>query len=287
MKKIALIGAGNPRWQESIVEYQKSEGAVYTDWTYRIRDYEMSLLQEQLNSDGEFRILFYEPKSRDGDMKIRLVGYVSDFTTSRELMAECPEPDFFYFEGEADARTWLKIIRFETIERPMELSEFWDYRTRRKITPSHLKSSFAYVADTKEMNTQAVEDDEEGYYELYLEESYMEDEIAANPEMLEIGDLELVDRQRVTPVGRPDLIFYKKENDLHIIIELKKYEITKADVAQAKRYHKWGKQEFGERLITLLIGYGIEEEVIPRLEKLKDAQSGIYALIYDAQFRIL
>lgn len=39
----------------------------------------------------------------------------------------------------------------------MELLEFWGYRTRRKIIPSHLKSSFAYAADAKEMEPEVVE----------------------------------------------------------------------------------------------------------------------------------
>ncbi|MFW9890274.1 MAG: hypothetical protein ACFFER_18980, partial [Candidatus Thorarchaeota archaeon] len=211
MKKIALIGAGNPRWQETIIKHQSEEGAVYTDWSFRIRDHELKLLQEQIKSDDEVRVFFYEPKSRGGDMKIRLIGYISNLVTSREPMTDCPEPDYCYFDGKADARTWMKIIRFESIALPMALSEFWDHRTRRRITPSHLKNSFAYVADVKEMETEVIEEEDEGYYEIYLDESFMEDEIAATPEMLGLGELELVDRQRVTPVGRPDLIFYHAE----------------------------------------------------------------------------
>jgi len=289
MRKIALIGAGNPRWQETLIEFQKQESAVFTDWTYRIRDHELNQLEKQIESDGEFKLFFYEPKSRGGDMKIRLIGYVSEFITSDSLMTECPDSDYFYLESESsiNVRTWLKINRFETIAHPMALSEFWDHRTRRRITPSHLKSSFAYVADTKEMVTEKIEMEDEGYYELYLEESFIEDELAANPEMLGLGDLKLIDRQKVTPVGRPDLIFYQEERDLHIIVELKKYEITKADVEQATRYHNWGKKKYGNRLITLLIGFWIEEDVLPRLENLKDTDSGIFALVYDAQFKIL
>ncbi len=290
MKKIALIGAGNPRWQESITEFQKEVGTVYTDWTFRLRDFELKLLRNQIESDGKFKVYFYESKSSGGDMKIRLVGHVSDFVTSKNIITECPDLDYCYLESgksNIDVRSWLKITRFETITRPMELSEFWDYRTRRRITPSHLKSSFAYVADTKEIETQVVEDEEEGYYDLYLEESFMEDEIATKPEMMGLGELELVDRQKVTPAGRPDLIFYKKEYDLHIIVELKKYEITKADIEQATRYHEWGRKEYGNRLVTILLGYWIEEDVLPRLEDLKKNDSGIYAMVYDNQFRIL
>lgn len=244
-------------------------------------------MESQIKRDGEFKVFFYEPKSSGGDMKIRLVGYVSHFTTSKEPMKVCPEPDYWYFEGEANARTWLKITRFETISSPMGLSEFWDHRTRRRITPSHLRSSFAYVADAKEIETKVVEEEDEGFYDLYLEESFMENEIAANPDMLGLGKLRLVDRQRVTPVGRPDLIFYHKENDQYLIVELKKSEITKVDVEQATRYHNWGKKALGNRLVTLLVGFDVDTDVVPWLEELGKDVSGVFAKVYDAQFRII
>ena len=59
-------------------------GAVYTDWTFRTRDHEIKLLENQIKADGKFKLFFYEPKSRGGDMKVRLIGYVSAFTTSKE-----------------------------------------------------------------------------------------------------------------------------------------------------------------------------------------------------------
>jgi len=61
LKKLALIGAGNPRWQETIIAFQKEEGAVFTNWTFRVRDHELKLPENQLKSDGEFKIFFYEP----------------------------------------------------------------------------------------------------------------------------------------------------------------------------------------------------------------------------------
>ena len=288
MKRIALLGAGNPGWQQTIIDYQNKGGAVYTDWTFRIRDHEIRLLENQIEADGEFKIFFYEPKSRGGDMKVRLIGYVSDFTTSKETIEDCPEPDYFYREGKAMARTrtWLKIERFEEIARPMDLSEFWNHRTRRRITASQLRSSFAYIADVKEMETDVIEEDE-GYYELALEESFMENEIASNPEVLGLGELELVDRQKVTPAGRPDLIFYHEKYDIHIIVELKKLEITQADLEQATRYHEWGKEKFGQRLITLLVGFWVDEDFMPRLEELTQESSGIFAMVYESLFRIV
>jgi len=244
-------------------------------------------LESQIKKDGEFKVFFYEPKSSGGDMKIRLIGYVSHLTTSKEPTKECPEPEYCYFDGEHYARTWLKITRFETMSVPMDLSEFWDYRTRRRITPSHLKNSFAYVADAKEIETKVVEEEDEGFYDLYLEESFMENEIAANPDMLGLGELTLVDRQRATPVGRPDLIFYHKENDQYVIVELKKSEITKVDLEQATRYHNWGKKALGKRLVTLLVGFWADEDIVPRLEELRKDVSGVFARVYIAQFGII
>jgi hypothetical protein len=232
--KLALIGAGDPTWHEALLNTYNKKGAVYTWWTYRLRDYERMLLEEQLEEDGEFKLFFYSAKSRGGDMKIGLVGHITEMTASSDEYLECPEPELLPEEYPSGRlrKTWLKVTTLESLARPMDLSEFWDHR---RITPSYIKSSFAYVVDAKQVETKPEEDiEEKGYYELYLDEVYMEDEIAANPEMLGLGPLELVDRQRVTPVGRPDLIFKQDPDGLVLIVELKQYELMSADVSQAE-----------------------------------------------------
>jgi hypothetical protein len=265
-KGIALIGVGETRWiTEIIKDIENGQPARRIRWTYRIRDEMKSLLKQQINEREYLKILFYQTKSSGGAGHIVMVAYADDFDDIEEVKYK--------------SEFW--IDDYEYVDPPMALSHFWRLEDNRTVTPSMLRSSFAYVADVKTIETSRID----AWKDLELKERFLEDSLSDNLWLLGLGEVELVDKQmQMGESGIADIVV-KKEDDTIVIVELKSGKLKISNVRQLQRYLKWAETEYDD-VEGILIGWDSSKMVEKSANSLRKDGYSITIMVYDAKLRL-
>lgn len=268
MKKgIALIGVGDNWWVRDLLSnIEEGFPQQRISWSYRIRPKMEPLLRNQIKKFGHLKILFYQPIREGGPGRVTLVASATDFES---------------IQVDSKKRTRFVISEYQHIDPPMELSLFWRFEDRGTVTPSMMRSSFAYVADVKKLSTKPIE----AWEDLELKEDYLEDMLARNPSLFGLGRLELIDRQmRMANAGVADLVL-KKGNRTIIVVEVKKGLLKKKDVAQLKKYLKWAHGNYPS-VEGILVGWDSSDTVEQAVTKLREQGYDVTTMIYNAKLRL-
>ena len=72
MKKLALIGAARPRYEEKVKDVfndPKCNKHCWTGWSYRINPSKLKLLSDQFNKDGYFNIYYHDIENPENPKK--------------------------------------------------------------------------------------------------------------------------------------------------------------------------------------------------------------------------
>ena len=294
-KTLALIGAGSMKYVQDLREFCSRKKKVYDAWTFRIRDEAVQTLRKQLAGEGSFHIYYYASKTSGGSGLIEHQTRVRDFQTGKDPRFSPDESLTIarWLENEKKHgpayRTWFLLDNLIKLEPPVNLTRFRDFCDDSTKKPVQMKNAFAYVADLdveKILDRQTLlrKSPEDEWIELEMDEKDLEELIATEPDLLGLGPLQLLDRQKTMESGRLDLLFARKDGTL-VMVELKKRTLQDGDLVQLKGYMA-AKEFEGKAVKGILVCSDTTERQRYALRLDRKHGYDIEVRTYDCEFRL-
>ena len=271
-ENLVLIGSTSYDYVESLRNFIKNKGAVWTSWNFKIRNEWRSTIIDRIRKDGKFPLLFYLSKKLGGSGTIEDIALVCDVRMG-DVPIPSPDKDFTN-TGEEDlpsdefkSYTWFKHSAVDPIG-PLDIRNFRDIDTEDSVNPSQLIASFAYafvyeseLAPPKEETTitQAsisVERDLRKY-------------LVPNLDSLESGLKLYTDQERSGeeyPIegGRMRIdILARDEHNSYVVVELKAGVADQSTFGQLSAYMGWIKKNLakGENVRGMIVANDFDEKI--------------------------
>ena len=271
-ENLVLIGSTSYDYVESLRNFIKNKGAVWTSWNFKIRNEWRSTIIDRIRKDGKFPLLFYLSKKLGGSGTIENTALVCDVRMG-DVPIPSPDKDFTN-TGEEDlpsdefkSYTWFKHSAVDPIG-PLDIRNFRDIDTEDSVNPSQLIASFAYafvyeseLAPPKEETTitQAsisVERDLRKY-------------LVPNLDSLESGLKLYTDQERSGeeyPIegGRMRIdILARDEHNSYVVVELKAGVADQSTFGQLSAYMGWIKKNLakGENVRGMIVANDFDEKI--------------------------
>ena len=271
---LVLIGSTRFEYVAGLLEFMKDKKAVWSGWSFRIRQEWRKTILDKLKSQGKFPLLFYMSKKRGGSGKVEFVAVFNDIQMSdtpaaspdlsltTEYEKDSPTEDFQTY-------TWFKFYDIKYLP-PLDLNLFMDIDTEDPIKPSQLRSAFAYAYLPEDFEERIKE---EPVVDIPIsDEQFLRKYLVANLDSLEPG-LELYSEngktgeEYVIDVGRIDILGVDRERRF-VVIELKAGNADHSTYGQICAYMGWLKRNLAKEveLRGIIIANSFDE-------KLKNAAS--------------
>jgi len=272
---LVLIGSTDVEYAAGLLDFMKDKKAVWSGWSFRIRQKWQKAILDRLKLQGKFPILFYMSKKRGGSGKVECVATFNDIkmgdtpiaspdlSLTTEYERDCPTDDFQTY-------TWFKFYDITYFEPPLDLACFMDIDTEDPIKPSQLRSAFAYAYLPEDFDERITK---ETIVETPISvEKDLRKYLVTNLNSLEPG-LQLYSEngktgeEYVTDIGRIDILALDKEKKF-VVIELKAGNADHSTYGQISAYMGWVKRNLAKE--TTLRGIIVANSFD---EKLKNAAS--------------
>lgn len=162
MKKLALLGAARPRYEDRIKKLLEKCGYCWSGWSYQINASMLHLLQQQFEKDGYFNIYWHDIEK---PTEIKKYGYGSGYVEYRLYVRKKGE-NFIYEQNKIfppnpectpitdrlkPHRLYVKIF-----DKPIKISRrkwntFTNFQTGKRLSGSYpfkiRDAKFRYIID--------------------------------------------------------------------------------------------------------------------------------------------
>jgi len=166
MKKLALLGAARPRYEERIRDVLNRPDCDYcwVGWSFRIDKKKLEKLVKEHKRDGFFNIYYHDiktPKEEHRDEYNNGIGFVSHRievyeNMYKETQGEYPNKDCASSDKNEKHRLYIKINELpKKIPEKKKWFEFIDYDTEEPLNGRYpwisRNSEFKYIIDESQL----------------------------------------------------------------------------------------------------------------------------------------
>jgi len=257
---------------ESLRNFIKNKGAVWTSWNFKIRNEWRSTIIDRIRKDGKFPLLFYLSKKLGGSGTIEDIALVCDVRMG-DVPIPSPDKDFTN-TGEEDlpsdefkSYTWFKHSAVDPIG-PLDIRNFRDIDTEDSVNPSQLIASFAYAFVYESELPPPKEETTITQASISVERD-LRKYLVPNLDSLESGLKLYTDQERSGeeyPIegGRMRIdILARDEHNSYVVVELKAGVADQSTFGQLSAYMGWIKKNLakGENVRGMIVANDFDEKI--------------------------
>ena len=271
-ENLVLIGSTSYDYVESLRNFIKNKGAVWTSWNFKIRNEWRSTIIDRIRKDGKFPLLFYLSKKLGGSGTIEDIALVCDVRMG-DVPIPSPDKDFTN-TGEEDlpsdefkSYTWFKHSAVDPIG-PLDIRNFRDIDTEDPVNPSQLIASFAYAFVYESELPPPKEETTITQASISVERD-LRKYLVPNLDSLESGLKLYTDQERSGeeyPIegGRMRIdILARDEHNSYVVVELKAGVADQSTFGQLSAYMGWIKKNLakGENVRGMIVANDFDEKI--------------------------
>jgi len=291
-KELVLVGSTRYDYVDSLRAAIENMNAVWTGWNFKIRNEWRNVISERIKTDGQFPVYFYLSKIKGGS---GFVEYVATATEIRMSDVPIPSPDpKLTNPSEEDfptddfkTYTWFKLSAVELVG-PLDIRSFSDIDTEEPVSPSQMRSAFAYAFLSEEIEVSpevetplvspaiTVERDLRKY--LIQNLNSLEKGLKLHQEQDQNGEEYAIEAGKM----RIDILARDKEGAL-VVIELKAGVADLATFGQISAYMGWTKNNLAKngKVRGIIVANHFEEKVKFAVQSVSNIKLKRYSLRFE------